>query len=180
VAVPDDYAWIHEILFDAACVTAATETTRQEVLVAFGADTGVQVPIQDAYGTGEEYFVSVVEVAGGVIAIEFNGYHGTLAEVLTPLSTGGLAASMFWNVNDDNAFGCARNGELLASVDMYDAEDPDDVELPAELRPLFESAGSEDADLHAAGLALVEQFTGIRIGADAVASIGMAHPIQST
>ncbi|HET6562661.1 MAG TPA: DUF6461 domain-containing protein [Marmoricola sp.] len=178
MATPDEYAWIHEVLSDAACVTAVTGTTEVDVLRAFGADSAAQVPLEDAFGTGETGCVSVVGVDGGVIAIEFNGFLGSLPEVLTSLSIGGLAASMFWNVNDDNAFSCARHGELLTSVDLYDAEDPDDVDVPVELRQLFESAGREDADLHATGVAMVAQFAGVGISADVVASIRSAHPIN--
>jgi len=102
-----------------------------------------------------------------------------MPEVLIALSADGRAASMFWNVNEDNAFTCARDGHLLATVDMYDAEDPEQADLPNELMPLFETAGAEDADLHAIGLAMVEQFTGIRVTRERIALLDIAYPIST-
>lgn len=177
MASPEDYGWVHDVLFDAACVTAVAGATRAEVLAAFGADPTVQLAAGEAYGGGDKDYVSVTEVSGGVVAVELNGFQGSLPEVLIRVAGDKGAASMFWNVNDLTAFTCARQGELLASVDMYDAEDPGDVELPDEVRSLFEAAGDEDADLHATGMAMVEAFTGIKVTADLVESMEIAHPI---
>ena len=60
---------------------------------------------------------------------------------------------------------------------MYDAEDLEDSNLPEELMSLFASAGTDDADLHATGLAMVEQFTGIRVTPDHLAAMRDAHRI---
>jgi hypothetical protein len=77
------------VLGDAACLAAVVGSTSSEVLA-----------------------VSVVDVPGGVIAVEVNGFQGSLPEVIQRLSVGGATASMFWNVNDDNAFSCGRDGEI--------------------------------------------------------------------
>ena len=186
----DDYRWIHESLDDAACVTVVVGQDRTGVLLAFNADRSAPLPIDEASdavfeadddedespGSGGAY-VSVLEVPGAVIAVEFNGFQGSLPEVLSAAAVGGRAASMFWNVNDDNAFTCAAAGEVLASVDMYDAEEPGSTGLPEELVPLFAAAGAEDADLHAAGLAMVEQFTGIKVMPEHLASMDLAYRI---
>jgi hypothetical protein len=55
---------------------------------------------------------------GGSGLSEYNGFQSAQPEVLKALSANGSASSMSWNVNDDNAFSCARGGELVASVDM--------------------------------------------------------------
>jgi hypothetical protein len=179
MATAGDYRWIHDSLDDAACVTVVVGKDSEGVLLAFNADPSLSVPIDesDGYASGRAY-VSVLDVPGAVIAVEYNGFQGSLPEVLGAASSEGRAASMFWNVNDDNAFSCAAEGEILASVDMYDAEDPEDAdELPEDLTPLFVAAGASDADLHATGLAMVEEFTGIRVTPEHLASVTVAHPI---
>lgn len=179
MATADDYEWIHDSLDDAACVTVVVGKDSAGVLTAFNADPGLSVSVDDsdAYADGRAY-VSVLDVPGAVIAVEYNGFQGSLPEVLGAASGDGRAASMFWNVNDDNAFSCAAGGEMLASVDMYDAEDPDGAdELPENLTALFAGAGAGDADLHATGLAMVEEFTGIRVRPEHLASMPVAHPI---
>ncbi|NUR09836.1 MAG: hypothetical protein HOQ45_22845 [Nocardioidaceae bacterium] len=77
-------------------------------------------------------------------------------------------------MNDLRAFTYAAGGEDAGQVDLYDAEDPayaEEVDLPVELRYLFESAGDEDADLHATGLALVEAYTGVPVSAEDLARL---------
>ena len=178
MAAPHSYGWISEsALGDAACVTVIVGSPANEVLARFGADSSRTMAAADGDAPGGS--VAVVGVPGGVLAVEFNGFQGSLGEVIQRLSTDGLAASMFWNVNDDNAFSCARDGQLIASVDMYDAEDGDEIDLPEELRDLFELAADEDADLHAVGVAMVERFTGVAVPEDAIASITVAHPVPN-
>lgn len=158
-----DYQWVDEVLGEAACVTAVAGARAQEVLAAFRSES-VTAP------------VSVQEVAGGVIAVELNGFQGSLAAVLGGLSNHGRAASIFWNVEDDNAFSCARSGRVESTVDMYDADAPADVDLPSDLMPLFVSAADDDGvSLWAVGLAMVEAFTGMVVPEEAVRSAGPLH-----
>jgi hypothetical protein len=177
MASTGDYDWLDDVLADAACVTVVTGSTVAQVLAAFRADPAVDVPIEDAYGDGDAGFVAVYESAGAVVAVEPNGFWASLPEHLAPLSAGGTAASMFWNVNDDNAFTCARDGVLVATVDMYDAEDADEVDLPDDLRPLFVQAA--EGDHHAVGMAMVEAFTGVRVVRADVEAIAVAHPYEA-
>ncbi|WP_343047203.1 DUF6461 domain-containing protein [Nocardioides thalensis] len=176
LATQEDYGWVHDVLFEAACVTAVAGGTRDGVLAAFGADGSVEVPVEDAFADEADY-VSVAEVPGGAIAVEHNGFRGSLPEVLVRVAGGGVTASMFWNVNDLTAFSCVRDGVVVATVDMYDADQADNVDLPDELRELFASADRDDADLHATGMAMVETFTGVKVPADVVESMTTAHPI---
>lgn len=186
MASADDYDWVEDVLSDAACVTVVTGRSVADVLSAFGADPAVEVDVEDAY---EDDMVSVVESGGAVLAVEFNGFQGSMPEVLARVTAGGgMAASMFWNVNDDNAFTCARDGELVVTVDLYDAEDAEDandagaageVELPEQVRALFASAADEEADLHATGLAMVEAYVGVPVPRAAVEAISVAHPITA-
>lgn len=179
--VPADYDWIYDALSEAACVTAVAGTTSQQVLAAFGADTSVDLDQDDAYGGGDEHpaAVAVKDVPGGVVAVELNGFQGSLENVLGRLSRLGPTASIFWNVNDDNAFSCAREGKIVATVDMYDAEDPDDVELPADLMPLFVTADDDGVSMWAVGAAMVEAFTAVPFTREAIEEAAPFHPIPS-
>ncbi|MEZ0579122.1 DUF6461 domain-containing protein [Nocardioides sp. MH1] len=175
---PADYYWTED-LGPAACVTLVAGSTVEEVLERFGADASIILEGEDAYGGGSKYPASVaaVDVPGGVVAVEDNGYEGSRPEVLARLSAGGSAASMFWNVNDDNAFSCARDGRLVATVDMYDAEDPDGVDLPDELTELFARAGDDETDMWAVGLAMAAEFTGVRVSRESMRNLAV-HPVR--
>ena len=177
-----DYAWIHDTpLLVAACLTVVTGATADEVMDTLcGRRQDEPVPGSAArFGVarlphGGELRVGVTPVPGAVLVVEADGYVGAQPETLARLSVAGRAASMFWNVNENNRFSFAERGELLGSVDLFDAEDPDyadEVDLPVGLRDLFATAGHEDADLHATGLALVATFTGVDIRPEDVARV---------
>jgi len=175
----------HEWLLDsglvaAGCITVMVGVNRAGALAAFGADTTQVVPA-DAYGYEDapNSHVSVVEVPGGTVAFEYNGYWGSRPEVLIPASALGRAASLFWNVEDDNAFTCAENGEIVATVDMYDADDGDET-LPDDLHSMFAQAMDEVFNWRAVGLSMVEQFTGIKVFAGLLASATVGHPVLGT
>ena len=165
---PSDYAWVDEVLGDAACVTAIAGATREAVLAAFRTEVSPRdVGAIDAH-----------EVPGGVIAVELNGFQGARDEVLRRLSDHGRAASIYWNVEDDNAFSCARDGRVESTVDMYDAETPEDVDLPDDLMSLFVSAAEDDGvSLWAVGLAMVEACTGVVVSEEAIRAAGPPQPI---
>jgi hypothetical protein len=177
----DPHEWLLDSgLVAAGCITVMVGLDRAAALAAFGADT-TQVSPTDAYGFEDEpnSHVYVVEVPGGAAAFEYNGFWGSRPEVLIPASAGGRAASLFWNVEDDNAFTCAENGEIVATVDMYDAEDGDDS-LPADLQSIFAQAMDEVFHWRAVGLSMVEQFTGIKVSAELLARATVGHPILGT
>jgi hypothetical protein len=177
-----DYSWIHGTpLLVAACLTVVTGMTADDVLADLCGDREEE-PMHGStarFGVtrlpgGSEMRIGVTQIPGALLMVEDNGFVGSLPDVLARLSAKGRAASMFWNVNEHNAFSFAENGELLGSVDLYDAEDPDfanEIDLPVELRELFSAAGHEDADLHATGLALVATFTGVELRREDVARV---------
>jgi hypothetical protein len=179
-ASAEDYSWVTEVL-DAACITFVRGQSRAHVLAAFLADPDVEVPLGDAYGVGPDVdgFVSILETGVGVVAVEDNGFQGSLPDVLAAASMGSaVAASMFWNVDEDTAFTCARDGELIATVDMHDADSDEELDLPADLRSLFASAAGDGADRHAIGLAMAEQFVGVGVSRSEVESMRVAHPYR--
>jgi len=129
----NDYAWIHDTpLLVAACPTVATGMTADDVLAELCGDRA-EAPIHGStarFGLTRLPGISgmrigVTEIPGAVLMVEDNGYVGAQRDVLARLSANGRAASMFWNVNEHTAFSYAQNGELLGSVALYDAEDPD-------------------------------------------------------
>jgi hypothetical protein len=175
---PSDYEWVDDELSDAACVTAIADAAVEAVLAAFGADPSIELTGNDAFGDDYGGAVAAHAVPGGVVAVELNGYQGSRGEVLARLSTLGLAASIFWNVEDDNAFTYASDGEVADGVDMYDAEDPEEVDLPPDLMALFvQAADDEHPMMWAVGLAMVEQFTGVAIPREAVSASSTFYAI---
>lgn len=178
---PAAYNWIGSVLGDAACVTVVTGSSVAEVLGEFGADPSKFLVGDDVYGGGSSYpaSVAVAAIEGGVVAVEFNGYHGSLSDLLVPLSEDGTAASIYWNVEDDNSFTCARHGRVVATVDMYDARHRD-IDLPEQLISLYRLAGVDGADRWAVGLAMVEAFTGVPVPRNVIASMNSSHPITKT
>jgi hypothetical protein len=101
------YRWVeHSSLSQAATVTIVTGSTVPEVLRAFGADPGrpqlfeeIERELKALYPYGAGPWVTVLESGGAVLVVEFNGFAGSQSEVLAAASTGGRAASLFWNVN---------------------------------------------------------------------------------
>jgi hypothetical protein len=181
-ASASDYVWIDDTpLCVAGCLTVVTGMTANDVLADICGDRG-EVPMSGStarFGVarlpgGSEMRVGVTAIPGGVLVVEDNGFVGAVPDVLARLSASGRAASMFWNVNEHNAFSFAENGQLLGFVDLFDAEDPgfaDEIGLPVELRDLFSAAGDEDADLHATGLAMVATFTGVQVRCEDVEGV---------
>ncbi|MBE1495298.1 hypothetical protein H4696_002398 [Amycolatopsis lexingtonensis] len=152
------YRWIRQSrLTVAATVTVVTGLPAAEVVRGFGADPDRPEPLpelREAYG---DPWLSVLDLGGVVLAIEENGYLGSHEEVLTAVSQGGRAASMFWNVNAVTRLSFARDGEVMASFEPGLGEPAADPEVVAALAGLdFE----DYRDLDEKGLVAVERFTG--------------------
>lgn len=161
------YGWIDDsVLAEGACITAVPDVSVEEALARLGIDPARTVDLIEAL---EGASAGVVRTAGGVVIVEPNGFQGSQEQVLARLAGGASAASMFWNVNALNAFTWVRGGQVVASVDLHDAEKADDaetsdaLELTADLHELWRSAAERETDPWAAGLAMVEVATGIEI-----------------
>jgi hypothetical protein len=136
--------------------------TRDQVLTAFGADPA-QRPARRIKLGGTRPWLVVLEVASGWVAVEDNGFQGSLPEILKTASTGGRAASMFWNDIGDSAIGFAENGVVLDASDFLPGvQEPSHPELNAMVDEIARRAG-EDTVL--CGLLALERFIGIRIDA---------------
>ena len=183
---PGRYAWLrHSPLEVAGCVTVVAAPDEDRVKAAFGCGEEVPPPEDGERAFLEEDAAHIAVVPGGLVVSEDKGYQGSREEVLKPASkaseTGkagkaGKAASIFWNVNDVIRFTCSRRGKVLCTFELGDAaldleEDGEFPEgLPVALRPLLQMAASEGADLVAIGAAMVEAFTGVGFGPDALTS----------
>ncbi|MFB4317297.1 DUF6461 domain-containing protein [Actinomadura sp. 21ATH] len=171
------YRWVRDsALSEAATVTVVTGAEVADVLRAFGADPArpeSMRAISDDLLQRQSFdpWVAVLDVGGAVLAVEYNGYQGSHAPVLTRASTGGRAASMYWNVNALTRLSFAEHGEILLSEEPFG-----DLEAPPQLTETL--TGLDFADHHRRksmmGLVAVQRFTGHGITAEDLARIQTA------
>lgn len=167
--------------FEGLTVLVVTGASRASVAGVLEID--LSSPFAHAWDIDDELSAwGLVEVPGGVLAIEWSGYGDpSLAQLRALTRDGGAAAVVRDNVQAHLRFGCARDGEVILDEDeyVYDA-DPDEV--PVELRPLFDLVyddleGDEDVDeddgpsAFVVGLAMAEVMTGIELTAAQVEAV---------
>ncbi|WP_408898544.1 hypothetical protein ACJ5H2_05385 [Nocardioides sp. R1-1] len=155
---------------------------REEVAQLLGVDLTRPVAWEDI-GMDEldETGWALVEIEGGVLAVEPTGFGDPAVETLRALSAGGRAAAVLTsNIEAFERFGAARNGELLfdAAEFMY-IEDPEIV--PAEIRPLFDLVwddlkgepviGEDGPNSSAVAMAMSEVVTRVVVTADDMAAV---------
>ncbi|MFD8500402.1 DUF6461 domain-containing protein [Amycolatopsis sp. NPDC059657] len=154
---------------EALCLTAVRGVSVEQALVRFDAVGSGRAATLDAVGLAsvnafpdELPLVVAGERDGWVILAENNGFQGAQPQVLSRLSEGTVAASVYWNVNLDNAIGLAHDGEALAEFDFVTG-----AGVPApELAPFLAELDFEDAELMcAAALACLERVSGVRLDA---------------
>lgn len=179
-ASPDYYAALLENFFDLESITilVAAGATRAEVAEALGIDmslTPTEYPDSGDEDDGdldvETAAYAMVDVDGGVLAVELTGYADPSLSALRSLSSNGRSAAVVRdNISSFLRFGCARDGEILFDDNQYTwVEDHDRV--PAELRDLFLEAWidpetpTDDVVFNGfeVGLAMTEVITGIRL-----------------
>lgn len=177
-------------LSESGCVTVATNADTVAVRLAFGAGDDVVSevsPSDESFWDNEPasywaWFSTEPAGAGHVTVIEVNGFQGSRPEVLrsaSRASAAGLAASAFWNVNGMVIFTCARRGKVIASIDLsiLDVDDEDSLTgLPRPLKALARTAVEDGADLPEVAIAMVQKFTGVNVGPEAL-EVGSAHLI---
>ena len=159
-------------------VLVVADATRDEVLGALGAGAEVVPESDEMLEDVDHSAYAVVEVAGGVLAIEQSGYADPAVTTLRQLSEGGRAAAVVRsNIQGHVRFGCARAGDVLFDDDEYMYAD-DVSTVPGEIRHLFELVwddlegddaddGDDDgADGLTVGLAMAEVITGVALTSD--------------
>jgi hypothetical protein len=180
-ATPDYYAQVIEAFPDTESLTVlvVAGASRDQVAAALSID--LSTPVDNDWSDNVELAAwALLDIPGGVLAVERSGYGDPARAALRTLSDDGRAAAVVRsNVQAHLRFGCARDGELLFDDDEYMyTDDPDQV--PAELRPLFDLAwddlesdddSDEDVDGFGVGLAMAELVTGVEVTAAQVAEV---------
>jgi hypothetical protein len=166
------YHWITQTsLSEAATITVITGSTVEQVLRAFGADPTQPQSLEAVHDDlmtrqSIDPCVAVLDTGDAVIAVEYNGFEGADAGVLTRAATE-RAASMYWNVNALTRLSFAEHGRILASF-----EPPDDVDAGPVIAAALAGLDFEDYRHKVGkGLVAVERFTGYAVTADDLARI---------
>jgi hypothetical protein len=160
---------------------ARIEEVRDVLLADAGVPEGEEVDEEEQSG------YVLIEVSGGVLAVEDTGYADPTVAALERLSAGGRAAAVVtWDIQAHQRFGCARDGVLLFDDPEYVYLKADDrSRVPDELRPLFDLAWvdlTRDDDVEpelapfVVGLAMAELVTGIALSADDLRRASDAPP----
>ncbi|MFG1686811.1 DUF6461 domain-containing protein [Nonomuraea sp. NPDC049269] len=168
----DDYGWFDdhdESLAMAFCITFVRGLTPQEAFDRLGITADPEADIENLLDEG---VVAASAVEGGAILIEPNGFAGIQESVTKPLSAGTVIASVFLNVNADQHFVYAADGQV---VTRFEPDCPgsrsgtDEDRLLAHMVELdmpIEDVDDDDEDwgdpIHTA-FALAERVTGVRL-----------------
>jgi hypothetical protein len=179
-ATVDHYDQVAAAFPDTESLTVLTVAgaTRDQVIAQLEIDPGTEV--EEGWQDDEEKTAwGILEIPGGVLAVEATGFGDPANADLAALSANGGAAVTRSNILAHYRFGCARAGELVFDADEYIyIEDPDTV--PDELQDLFrlvydelaeEPNDAEDRDPFAVGLAMCEVVTGLEVSADQVQAV---------
>jgi hypothetical protein len=156
-------------------VLVVSGATRDEVAAALSVDLSAPAALDEWVDEGvvDKTGWAIIEVSGGVLAIEPSGYGDPTNSALAAMSGGGRSAAVARsNIQAHERFGCARDGQLAFDDDEFNyLEDPSGV--PDELRPLFDLAWDDLEDDEPGGelsgvivaLAMCEAWTGVPITA---------------
>lgn len=178
-ATPEYYERVVDAFQDTESLTVLTVAGRSRDQVAAVLGVDLNQPVDDGWSDNvHETGWAILEIAGGVLAVELSGYGDPALPALLALSeNGGASAVVRSNIQANLRFGCARNGELLFDDNEYIYID-DPAVVPGELRPLFDLAwddlegddeDDEMPDGFVVGLAMAEVITGVQLTADQVA-----------
>lgn len=169
IGLIDKYAWVKDI--EAWTVAVVEGATVDDVIRIYGGNPGVSVgnyyfaDMADLQGAGEpeplKFHVQVFNHDRYVVALENNGYTGSVPEIARRCSAGdGRFFSVFWNVNAFGMLTQAIGGKVTASVEALYPVLPESY--PHEVRPTW--ATGPQVDVESAWqtcLALMEQQTGL-------------------
>jgi hypothetical protein len=161
-------------LTEAACLTYARGIDEDALISAFGGDPA-EAPPRSLEDVGEELMdyhysevpnvLALTSVGEWLIGLEINGFQGSRPEVLRAASADGTAVSVFWNVNADNSFQYATHGRTQVGFDLGQPADQYGAEPGALDEHLTGLPLDYGPDAWAAGLALAERVTKVRLPA---------------
>ncbi|MGV9776751.1 DUF6461 domain-containing protein [Streptosporangium sp. NPDC003464] len=151
------YSWLDD---DAFCATHVRDLTPHEALARLGIEV---FDGDDEEGEIDEGLICAHPAEGGTILSEFNGFAGTLDEVLRPLSAGTVTASVFVNVNRVADFVHYADGHKVLSFDPLIPHPEADAQADylADRIELGLVHGNSEGGLVAARQ-LAEHITGVR------------------
>ncbi|MGH3759887.1 DUF6461 domain-containing protein [Actinophytocola sp.] len=163
----DKYAWIQEYDTLAWTVAVIQGRTEPDVIAVYGGDPAESLesrPFDDAIVPDEDFgtwfYLQTVTADTAVVAIENNGWTGTVPEIARrATAAGGRFCSVHWNVEGRWRIVQANDGQVTACFDVSMAADGMDTfdKLPAWL----DDADLSDDSLDATCLAILEQQTGL-------------------
>ncbi|MGQ0840853.1 DUF6461 domain-containing protein [Actinokineospora sp.] len=147
-------------------VAVVSDRNPDDVVKAYGGDPSSpmdQATFEESWvpedNFGEYFHVQILTHGGYVIAIEQNGWTGSIPEVARRASAGGRFFSVHWNVNGVYRIVQAAEGQVSALFDPMSANGP--VEL-GEVRPAWASETVFEVDhLRSTCLHVMEQQTGL-------------------
>lgn len=167
VSDADAFAWIDEDeLFDAYCLTAVVGLSIDEVVSRFGGDVSSASPstFSGAFsGFPDPAYLLADALEGGVLAAENNGWQGVDEAVAARVSRGALVAALYSSVNADMRFVFAENGVVKTVFDPLLPEVDWEGSDPHALDAVVDGLLFGEASPGAAGLALAERLTGLRV-----------------
>jgi hypothetical protein len=171
------FGWAEDI--EALNVTLVRGMDANGITAVLGLRTLSEAPMSfeaawSEFGQGDDHgwFVQLDTLDGWIAIIEDNGYYGSLDEYLGPLSAGGGAVTLFWNVNGVTRFSQALSGKVSRTFDPTGIDWEDGEPLPEEADLDFEDVESDYLGL---GLLLMERLTGVTIDGNWV--LNRARPI---
>lgn len=109
------------------CLTWCDRQNIEGIARVFGADmrSGQMVQPDEIEDLEEEYpgeLLQLIPLNGWVIVLEPDGFQGIRDEVLLPLSRGGKAISIHWNVEQDSTVKYCVNGNIATAFDLTDVD----------------------------------------------------------
>lgn len=186
-----DYAWFDDHqLSEMYCMTLVRGLTPADFLTRMDADPhglsrGLDAFVSEDSETSPGYesygawwFIGATQVSGPdgpwTLAVEINGYLGTLSEFMTPVSAGTRAVSHFRNINALTSFDWWEDGGLRTHFEWPQERrgSTPDALVDAMTRVGFKLENEdededEDSDPGIPGkMALAEELTGVRVTAD--------------
>jgi hypothetical protein len=163
----DKYAWIQEYDTLAWTVAVVHGRTEPDVVAVYGGDSADALeprPFDDVVVSDEDFgtwfYLQTVTTETAVVAIENNGWSGTVPEIARRASAGsGRFLGIHWNVEGRWRILQANGGQVTAYFDVAMAADGMDSfdTLPDWLADVDLSDDSLDATC----LAILEQQTGV-------------------
>jgi hypothetical protein len=164
------YAWVNDI--EAWTVAVIEGKTRDDMIRIYGGDPGNSVgdyyfaQMADLQGPGDpehlRFHVQVFTHGSFVVAVEENGWTGSLPEIARRCSAGGgQFFSVYWNVNAFGLLTQAIDGKVAARFEALYPIAPDPPQ-PNEIRPPWAVGPEPDVGLSwQICMALMEQQTGL-------------------